>query len=730
MYSEERRLLNRILKNRKTTDADSRSGRPLVLVVIAVVFLLAFATAVLINTVNKSIYSERKESLSETAEASAQTVNETMRDQHDKALIIKNVIERRLGASQDAESFITKLGYDFNMGKDKLFLVDINGKYCCSDGETGIIADSTYYTGPSEDEVEYLATLPHLDPSKKYLVFRFRLNKPIRTLADNAEVEYVGMMYDLEELNETVSSLFEGTNNTFIYETDSGKMLYKQFGIGILLQGYAIYPKFDRVELVNGENPLDIVRQCKEKKTVVTEMKIDDSCYYFCSTDLETDNWSLAYVVQKSYIVNSAGSAFNTVIYTIILFFFLVSIAIIAVAGMLMTRRAEKKEQEALEIANRAMTEFLFNMSHDIRTPMNAIIGFTNIASKNIDNIEKVSDSLSKIQLSGNLLLSLVNDILEFSRIESGNATLNEKYGDIVCAFETIGAVLSNLAEEKGVELIMDSDEIRDRRVLFDETRLECVLINIISNGIKYTPAGGWVRASIHQQDGEGDEECVVRFVVEDNGIGMSEESQKHLFEEFFREESALTSEIQGTGLGLPLCKLIVDLMGGTIECESAVGEGSKFTIVIPFRIQDSEECEAESVDVKPDAPDLSGRRVLIVEDNALNREIAREIMSELGAEVDEAENGIMAIESLTEAGADYYDIILMDIRMPVMDGYETTMEIRRLFPESKIPVIALSANSFEEDRQKSREAGMTAHISKPIYNDELYSAVLHSLNS
>ncbi|MBQ0018367.1 MAG: response regulator [Clostridiales bacterium] len=729
MYSEERRLLNRILKNRKTTDADSRSRRPLMLVVIAVVFLLAFATAVLINTVNKSIYSERKESLSETAEASAQTVNETMRDQHDKALIIKNVIERRLGASQDAESFITKLGYDFNMGKDKLFLVDSNGKYCCSDGETGIIADSTYYTGPSEDEVEYLATLPHLDPSKKYLVFRFRLNKPIRTLADNAEVEYVGMMYDLEELNETVSSLFEGTNNTFIYETDSGKMLYKQFGIGILLQGYAIYPKFDRVELVNGENPLDIVRQCKEKKTVVTEMKIDDSCYYFCSTDLETDNWSLAYVVQKSYIVNSAGSAFNTVIYTIIIFFFLISIAIIAVAGMLMTRRAEKKEQEALEKANRAMTEFLFNMSHDIRTPMNAIIGFTNIASKNIDNIEKVSDSLSKIQLSGNLLLSLVNDILEFSRIESGNALLNEKCGDIVCAFNNIGTVLSSLAEEKGVELVMEAD-VRNRSVLFDETRLECVLINIISNGIKYTPSGGWVKAFMQQQGTENEDECVVRFVVEDNGVGMSEESIKHLFEEFFREESALTSGIQGTGLGLPLCKLIVDLMGGTIECESAVGKGSRFMIQIPFKIQSSIDYETKQADAKHEIPDLTGRRVLIVEDNALNREIATEILSELGAEVSEAENGMLAINKLSETGPDYYDMILMDIRMPVMDGYESAGEIKRMFPDSNIPMIALSANSFEEDKRKSQAAGMVAHIAKPINNDELYSAVLQCLRS
>ena len=395
-------------------------------------------------------------------------------------------------------------------------------------------------------------------------------------------------------------------------------------------------------------------------------------------------------------------------------------------------------------------------MSHDIRTPLNAIIGFTGIALKNIDNKSKVKDCLEKTRLSGDILLALINDVLEFSRIESGQVVINRISADVVEAFRETGTVLRQLAEEKKVELVFETGEVWNRKVLMDKTRVQRVLINVISNGIKYTPAGGFVKVTLRQlSDGEdrdaSGQRAVYRFVIADNGIGMSPEFQKHLFEEFSREENSTTSGVQGTGLGLALSKSIVQLLGGSIECESRQNEGSTFTITMPFELQDesgmepevlsdgesvaggpvagdiaivesSDEASDESID---EAAMLEGLRALVVEDIFLNREIICDMLGDLGIGTDCAENGKTAIDILLEKGIDSFDFILMDIQMPVMDGYEAVREIKRLFPDSPVPVIALSANAFEEDKKKSKAAGMAAHIAKPIDFRELKNTLL-----
>ena len=387
-------------------------------------------------------------------------------------------------------------------------------------------------------------------------------------------------------------------------------------------------------------------------------------------------------------------------------------------------KKAEAQKQAA-EAANQAKTEFLFNMSHDIRTPMNAITGFTNIAVREVNNPKKVLANLKKVQMASDMLLSLINDILDMSRIESGKTTLKKNKTDIQKIFDTIEPVLSTQASMKDIDLKFSIDNLKDRFVYADTQRLERVLVNIISNAIKYTGDNGFVEVSLSQngQAKEGIGEYL--FVIKDNGIGMSEEFQKTMFDEFTREENSTMSGVQGTGLGLALVKKLTDLMEGTITCESERGVGSTFTVTLDFEIGTEADIE-EMIEEERSMESISfdEMRVLLAEDNELNRELATDILETEGFKVETAANGQIAVDKVNEHGPDYYDVVLMDIQMPVMDGYEATREIRRTVPNLKAPIIAVSANAFEEDKQKSLEAGVNAHVSKPIKVDVLLTTL------
>ena len=395
--------------------------------------------------------------------------------------------------------------------------------------------------------------------------------------------------------------------------------------------------------------------------------------------------------------------------------------------------REELKRQELLEEAkelaeagSRAKTMFLFNMSHDIRTPMNAIIGFTNMAMKNIDNRDKALDALGKTMDSSEVLLSLINQILDMSRIESGKVELAEDKADMLSFGENVRPMLQELADNKEIDFTFDIGDITDRYVYYDNVRIEEIIVNIIGNSIKYTQDGGYINASVRQLnrvesklDVDDNIYGVYEFKVSDNGYGMSEEFQKHLFEDFAREETSVKDGIQGTGLGLPLCKKIVDLMHGTIDVESEQDIGSTFTITLPFKKREHQDVDEEVIYDDEVEEKFFGKRLLLAEDNELNREIAIDILSEDGFVVEEARDGREAVDMVQKNGDDYYDFILMDIRMPYMDGYEATKHIRGI-SKRHIPIIALSANAFEEDRAKSIKVGMDAHVSKPIEVDKL----------
>ena len=389
----------------------------------------------------------------------------------------------------------------------------------------------------------------------------------------------------------------------------------------------------------------------------------------------------------------------------------------------------EELEKAAIEarMANEAKTRFLFYMSHDIRTPMNAIIGFADLLEKHLDDKKRVIDYISKIKHSSSFLLSLINYVLEMARIESGKATLKTETGDLKNLVNTLNDVFEPSIEEKKLQYTCNL-KVENPYVHCDKTKLREILLNVISNSIKYTPEGGSVTVDITEEGHDAEKKVsFYRFTIEDTGIGMSKEYLPHIFEEFSRENTSTESKVIGTGLGLPIVKSLVDLMGGTIEVSSEVTVGTKTIIILPFLVSE-EECK-NAVQEQQESTKLltllMGKRILLAEDNELNAEIAITILEEEGLKVEWAEDGIKCLEMLKKVPEDYYDMILMDIQMPNMDGYRTTEEIKSL-PDKRaqIPIVAMTANVFDEDKKKAYEAGMNGYIAKPIDTKAIFSTL------
>ena len=384
----------------------------------------------------------------------------------------------------------------------------------------------------------------------------------------------------------------------------------------------------------------------------------------------------------------------------------------------------EKSAQEARE-ANEAKTRFLFNMSHDIRTPMNAIIGFSDLLEKHIDEREKVLDYTKKIKSSSSFLLSLINYVLEMARIESGKAVLKEEVGDLQLLTNMLSDVFEPLVRQKQLTCTYHTD-LMHPYVICDKTKVREILLNIISNAIKYTPEGGHIAVSISETPCEQAGTGRYTFRVQDDGIGMSEDYLPHIFEEFSREHTSTESKVIGTGLGLPIVKALVDRMHGTIDVQSKIGCGTTMTVTLPLPLASEEQVRAYQQPVEEQLPaDLKGRRILLAEDNDLNAEIAMTLLQENGLEVERAADGLLCVAALQNHPADYYDAILMDIQMPHMNGYQATQTIRSLRDSRRnIPIIAMTANAFDEDRQKALEVGMNEHLAKPIDLDALFETL------
>ena len=371
---------------------------------------------------------------------------------------------------------------------------------------------------------------------------------------------------------------------------------------------------------------------------------------------------------------------------------------------------------EKAESANHAKSTFLFNMSHDIRTPMNAIIGYADLASRHLDDPAKLKNYMENIQVCGQNLLMLLNNVLDLARIENDKTEMEYSVSDIEKDFRNCVAMFRNQADSKG-QTLMVTTQLQYPYIYADIPHLTEICTNLVSNAVKYTGAGGTIRCNVTQKPGEKEGWCDTVVTVADNGIGMSQEFQKHIFEPFERERTSTVSKVEGSGIGMGIVKKLVGLMGGTVEVESRIGVGSTFTVTIPCRIASEDETQAKRETNPSDQKCLCGTRILLTEDNDLNAEIAVELLQEEGCTVDRAKDGVECVDMLEKAANGTYQLILMDIQMPVMNGYDAARKIRGLDDPQKanIPIIAMTANAFTEDRQVALDAGMNDHIAKPI---------------
>lgn len=532
-----------------------------------------------------------------------------------------------------------------------------------------------------------------------------------------------------QTLQTTLNQIRSLNSTRYLYtakRNSEGKLIYLVDGLDLDTSDFAYPGTYIEDEMI------PYINSALSGKTIYSQEIIDTTwghiftaCYPVKATDgsneiigalcIEMDMES-AYTFLSKSSRNSLQIAIAAAIVALLL--------LVCVYHILQNQRAKDREQQMLlrksaaaaEAANKAKSAFLFNMSHDIRTPMNAIIGYAELSRNHLHEPDKLSEYLSNIRTCGQKMLSIIDNILEIARIENNQIVLEESICNIEESFDSC-IVMFNTAVQEKHQTITVHKQVANPYVYIDSSHLSEIVLNVISNTIKYTGQNGKIDCCLTQKPHEDANWCYMEISIADNGIGMSEEFQAHIFESFSREHSSTISGIEGTGLGMGIVKNLVDLMHGTIEIQSSPGKGSTFTICIPCRTARKEEAEPRKSSSDRPQKTLAGKMILLAEDNDLNAEIAIELLSEEGLLVDRVSNGVACVEKLEKAAPDFYDLILMDIQMPVMNGYDATRKIRQLEDpfRSSIPIIAMTANAFAEDRQKALFVGMNDHVAKPV---------------
>ena len=631
----------------------------------------------------------------------------------------------------------------------RIMLLDAMGRGYTTDGEVGIWDDLKYL---ADGAVKHTFVTDTSNVKGTYLAFSHKL----QSTSDSERGLRFTHMVLLKEISTIrkyyTTESYGGHAATYIINRNGTLAYYDADNEDIL--GVRNVFKALREGTYSGSKDFATMRQQLNNYGIATaSVLLKDNEYYYCLAKMAEYDMTIMLLVPAEYVAVSTMTMLQSalriqVVFTVLLLG-LVLLALISIVRAERSSKMIKIEKETnqklnklrvaaedalkvAESASKAKSTFLSNMSHDIRTPMNAIIGFATLALDDIRDGKKVEDYLSKILSSSKHLLGLINDILDMSRIESGKVVLEEQETDLVTTLQELQSIMEGQAKERKLKLHVDYSNLRDRHVYCDKTRLNQVMFNLLANAVKFTSEGGsiWLTMSQLEPTYEVEDRAIYEIRVKDTGIGMDKAFIKHIFEPFERERTSTVSKIQGTGLGMAITKNIVDMMGGTIEVESQKGVGTEFIIRLELRLQ-AEARVANEDGTKQHGhaegvAEFAGKRLLLAEDNELNREIACMLLSKYGFVIDTAENGQEAVDLVAASAPDYYDLVLMDIQMPVMDGHEATRRIRNLKDKelAKVPVVAMTANAFDEDRKAAKECGMNGFISKPINMQEVVQAL------
>ena len=657
-----------------------------------------------------------------------------------------------LETDTDLYRYLKKLSKLSNYHEHQLELVaiDSSGRYYTEYGSMGLLREMTYLESAPQ-RVSYVSNSLTEDASR--MVFLKQLSNPITLQSGEKEItlRYFGISQSMTQLNDYFRcDAYENNNSVYVLDNNGFKLF--NANETELLKGHNVYTVLSQMSYLHGSSFAAAKERLARTGSCYSNAVLDGTEYFYALKQMENAQWTLAFLVPAGYVAVNTQKLVGIVMAIIIGFATVFSIMAVFVGWFLLRekqqrelqaekeanlrleqynlqltqandemRRAQTVAAEALQSAERASkakTDFLSNMSHDIRTPMNAIIGITTLMKNELHEPEKLAEHLSKLESSGQLLLGIINDILDMSRIESGKTTLNVDKMNLPQQISRLDSITRQQAGQRRQTFTVET-HLQHENVLGDPNRLNQVLMNILSNAVKYTPNGGHIQLKVEELP-RNEHYARYRFVVQDDGIGMSEAFQKTLFEPFTREERSGTNKVQGTGLGMAITKSIVDLMGGSISVESTTGKGTRFEVVLEFPI-DAEADHAQQVQALPDETEetspLCGMRFLCAEDNAINAEILQMLLEAKGASCTICSNGQEIVDAFASVKPGEYDMILMDVQMPVMDGLEATRRIRSgENPLGRIiPILAMTANAFLEDMQKSKEAGMDEHLSKPV---------------
>ena len=628
--------------------------------------------------------------------------------------------------------------------------VDSSGRYYTEYGSMGLLREMTYLESAPE-RVSYVSNSLTMNDSQ--MVFLEQLSTPITLQSGEKEItlRYFGISQSMTQLNDYFRcDAYENNNSVYVLDNDGFKLF--NANDTELLKGHNVYTVLSRMSYLHGSSFAEAKERLARTGSCYSNAVLNGTEYFYALKQMENAQWTLAFLVPAECVAVNTQKLVGIVMAIIAAFATVFSITAVFVGWLLLRekqrqelqaekeanlrleqyniqltqandemRRAQDIAAEALHAAERASqakTDFLSNMSHDIRTPMNAIVGLTTLMENELDQPERLAEHLHKLETSGQLLLGIINDILDMSRIESGKTTLNVEPMHLPQQLDQLSTMIRAQTNEKAQTFTV-STHLRHENLLADPTRLNQVLMNILSNAVKYTPRGGHIRFEVEELP-RNEHYAKYQFTVQDDGIGMSEAYQKTLFDPFTREERSGTNKVQGTGLGMAITKSIVDLMGGSISVESATGKGTRFEVVLEFPI-DAEADHAQKLQALPEEEEtvspLSGMKFLCAEDNAINAEILEMLLEADGASCTICSNGQEIVDAFANVKPGEYDMILMDVQMPVMDGLEATRRIRNgENPLGRIiPILAMTANAFLEDMQKSKEAGMDEHLSKPV---------------